>query len=195
MKNITINTLTNASLALIIYYTASSSAASEEIVVDIYSSGFYGCFSDGYNASELSKDQIYITAECFTALLEKEELETASLGASKLTIMQYSDSWYRAAAAKGHDQAQAKIKANLAFMVSLEQRTHFGMAPHELQLFASENAFKALDSDRNGFISLAEASVSKKITADFAKSDYDKDDMLSPGEYTIQFGEMTSAGN
>ncbi|MFT5718196.1 MAG: hypothetical protein ACI9T7_002401 [Oleiphilaceae bacterium] len=195
MKNTIINTLTNASLSLIICYSASSGAESKENVADIYNSDFYGCFSEGYNVTELSKDQIYITAQCFSALLEKESSETASLGASKLTIMQYSDSWYRAASVKGHEHAQAKIEANLASLASLEQQTYFGMAPHDLQLLASENAFNALDSDHNGFISLDEASVSKKIKEEFANTDYDSDGMLSPGEYTIEFGEITAAGN
>jgi hypothetical protein len=195
MKIITINTLTHASLALILCCSTSSVVATGEIVTDIYSSDFENCFSEGYNNSDLSKDQIYLTAECFTALLKKEKLQAASIGASKLTIMQYSDSWYKAAANMGHLQAKDKIDSNLASLASLEQQTHFGMAPHDQLLFASENAFKALDSDRDGFISLVEATASKKIKENFAKTDYDNDGMLSPGEYTIEFGEMTAAGN
>jgi len=196
MKNIRINKLSNVSLVLIMCCGVSSvSAAVEDGTSDIYSSDFDACFSEGYNTSELTKDQIYFTAQCFTSLLEKEGSETTSLGASKLTIMQYSDSWYRAAIEKGHKLALDSLNANLVAFSALEQQTHFGIMAQDDQLLASEKAFNALDIDRDGLLSLAEASTSKNLKKNFSKVDFDNDGVLSAGEYTILYGDMTASGN
>jgi len=196
MKNTKINKLSNASLVLIMSCGASlASASTEDNSSDFYSSAFDACFSEGYNISELTKDQIYITAKCFTSLLEKEDSETASLGASKLTIMQYSDSWYRAAIEKGHNQALDSLNANMIAFTALEQQTHFGIIAQDDQLLASEKAFNALDSDKDGLLSLAEASTSKNLKKNFSKVDFDNDGVLSAGEYTILYGDMTASGN
>lgn len=48
---------------------------------------------------------------------------------------------------------------------------------------ASLPDFDALDKDRDGMISLNEASVSEAVTSMFAKADIDKDGKLSPAEY------------
>ena len=195
MKNTTMNKLSSASLVLIMgYSTLSFGTSNDESFVDIYNSEFHACFSEGYNTSELSKDQLYTTAQCFTNLLQKEETQAVSLGASKLTIMQYSDSWYRAAADKGHKLAQKGLDKNLFALAKLEGQTHFGTAPQEEQMFASEKVFKILDTDKDGFISIAEASTTEYIKNDFSKTDFDNDGMLSQGEYTIQYGESTAAG-
>jgi len=196
MKNTRINKLSNASLVLIMCCGASSvNASAEENISDIYSSNFDACFTEGYNISELTKDQIYTTAQCFTSLLEKHDLPTDSLGASKLTIMQYSDSWYRAAVEKGHQLAQTNLDSNMLAFTALEQQTHFGTIVHDDQLLASEKAFNSLDLDGNGLISIAEASNSTNLKKTFSKVDFDNDGVLSAGEYTILYGEMTAAGN
>ena len=110
MNNTRINKISSATLVLIMCYGASfTHAATNENISNIYSSQFDSCFSEGYNVDELTQDQTYITAQCFTSLLEKEGADTASLGASKLTIMQYSDSWYKAAIEKGHKLAQDNL--------------------------------------------------------------------------------------
>jgi len=196
MKKKIIKKLPNASLVLVLCYSAISvGSASEENITGIYSSDFDNCFSEGYNIAELTKDQIYLTAQCFTSLLEKEKIEFASLGASKLTIMQYSDSWYRAAVEKGHKLAQAHLDSNIVAFTALEQQTHFGITAPVEQLLASEIAFNALDIDGNGLLSLSEASASKNLKKAFSKVDFDSDGDLSAGEYTILYGDMTAAGN
>jgi|GEM_PF-4305383 len=196
MKNTRINKLSSASLVLIMCYGISSAnALAAETNSDIYSSDFDDCFSEGYNISELTKGQIYTTAQCFTSLLETSGAEAASLGASKLTIMQYSDSWYRAAVEKGHKQAQSGLDANLIAFSALEQQTHFSVIAQDDQLLASEKAFNSLDTDRNGMLSLAEASISKELKDTFSEVDYDSDGVLSAGEYTILYGDITAAGN
>ena len=195
MNNTRINKISSATLVLIMCYGASfTHAATNENISNIYSSQFDSCFSEGYNVDELTQDQTYITAQCFTSLLEKEGADTASLGASKLTIMQYSDSWYKAAIEKGHKLAQDNLDANTIAFNTLKQQTHFGIIEQDGQLLASEKAFKALDADNNGTLSLNEASNSQGLKLAFSEIDFDNDGMLSVGEYTIQYGEMTAAG-
>ena len=196
MKNTIINKLSIASFFLIMCYGITFvNAAAEDTISDIYSSGFDACFSEGYHISELTKSQIYTTAQCFTSLLKKEGTEAVSLGASKLTIMQYSDSWYKAAVEKGHKQAQSSLDANRVAFNALEQQTYFGVIVQEDQLLASEKVFNSLDTDGNGMLSLAEASNSKNLKDTFSEVDYDNDGVLSAGEYIILYGDMTAAGN
>jgi hypothetical protein len=195
MKNTKINKLSRASLVLIMCYgTSFTHAATDEIISDIYSSKFDSCFSEGYNIDKLTQDQAFITAQCFTSLLEIEGADITFLGASKLTIMQYSDSWYKAAIEKGHKLAQAKLDANTIAFNTLKQQAHFGIIEQDEQLLASEKTFKTLDADKNGTLSFAEASSSQDLKAAFTEIDFDNDGKLSVGEYTIQYGEMTAAG-
>jgi len=190
------NKISRASLVLLMSYGFTSACnAAEENFSGIYSSQFDSCFSEGYNVDELTQDQAYITAQCFTELLEQEGVDTESLGASKLTIMQYSDSWYKAALEKGHKLAKDSLDANTIAFNALKLQTHFGLIEQNSQLLASEKAFNALDTDGNGLLSLAEASSSKNLKEAFSKVDFDSDGVLSAGEYTILYGDMTAAGN
>ena len=196
MKNKTFNKSLKAGLVLVAFCGgAVGNALAQEISSDIFSSPFNSCFADGYNLSLVTQDQAYATAECFTSLLEKEGAETAYLGASKHTIMEYSVSWYSAAAAKGHELAQANLDTNMTALNLLEQEMYFGVKTQDQQLLASEKVFQTLDTDNNGVLSLAEASSSPTLKEVFSKSDFDNDGMLNFGEYTILSGEATAAGN
>jgi len=196
MKNKTLNKSFRARLALVVFCGASfGNALAQENSSDIYSSPFDTCFENGYNLSLLTQDQTYATAQCFTSLLEKKGYETAYLGASVHTIMEYSVSWYAAAAEKGHKLAQANLDTNLFAMSTLENHMHFGLKEQDQQLLASEKVFQALDTDDNGMLTLAEASSSLVLKEAFSKSDFDNDGLLNFGEYTILSGEATAAGN
>lgn len=195
MKTKVSKKLLNASLPLILCSSIFSGATASEVAhTGIYSSAFDDCFSEGYHLSELSKEQIYTTALCFSGLLDSEQKNITTLGASKLTILQYSDSWYQAAANLGHEHAQAKHQANRDLISSFEQETHFGIAPLEETMFASENLFKRLDVNKDGLLSAEEAASSPALKQHFAKADFDDNGTLSVGEYAIEFGEMTAAG-
>jgi len=196
MNDNKLNKSLKARLALVVFCGASfGNALAQENSADIFSSPFDACFENGYNLSLLTQDQTYSTAQCFTSLLEMKGAETTYLGASEHTIMEYSVSWYAAAAEKGHKLAQENLDAGIAAMSTLENHTHFGLKEPDQQLLASEKAFQTLDTDDNGMLTLAEASSSLALKEVFSKSDFDNDGMLNFGEYTILSGEATAAGN
>jgi len=196
MKNKSLNITFKAGLVLVTFCGgAVGNALAQETGSDIFSSPFDSCFADGYNISLVTQDQAYATAECFTSLLKKEGAETAYLGASKHTIMEYSVSWYSAAATKGHELAQTNLNTNMVALNLLEKEMFFGIKTQDQQLLASEKNFRRLDTDDNGVLSLAEASSSPALKSAFSSSDFDNDGTLNFGEYTIQSGEATAAGN
>ena len=196
MNTIMIKNITQTALFTLICLTLLSTLAqaAEEEGSTVYDTEFDKCFSDGYNASALTKEQIYITAECFKALIDIDATQETTLGASELTILQYAISWYDAAAVKGHKKAGNQLKSQQELLVSLVSDTHFGGVSEAEQMFASETQFKALDTDGDGLLSLNEAAESNRVIQNFSKTDYDNDGMISSGEYAIEFGEMTAAG-
>lgn len=165
-----------------------TSTVAQEIESDLYNTPFDSCFVDGYNLSEVTAQQAYETANCFTTLLQRDS--DSNLGASKHTILEYSVSWYQAAANKGNTMAQTNLSTNLLALSSLET----GLLSQGEQMLASEQVFNVLDADNNGLLTVAEASSSQDLKAIFSDSDIDNDGMLSYGEYTISAGEATAAG-
>lgn len=170
---------------------ATANENTSEEVADLYGSPFDSCFVAGYNQDLVDQKQAYETAQCFTTLLSKAN-ETDYLGASTHTIMQYSASWYKAAAEKGHSQAESELATNLLALSRLENSLESSAG--DIQMLASEKQFQALDIDGNGSLTLAEASVSSEIKNQFEKSDIDQDGSISFGEYSIRSGEATAAG-
>ncbi len=161
---------------------------------DIFGSPFDVCFEHGYNATLVTQDQAYETAECFSELLDKNIADERILGANKHTVLQYSISWYEAAAQKGHHGAAEKLSANVAKLMRHELKSKNGLYNEAQQLLASEKTFKALDTDQNGVLSAEESIASAEVNALLVDADLNNDGQLSFTEYTIGTGEATAAG-
>jgi len=160
----------------------------------IFSSPFDSCFENGYHVDDLTSEQAFSTAQCFTALLDSD-VPAMELGASKHTIQEYSLSWYMAAADKGHALALSKLSKNLIALNQLEQTLHSRVTDTQWQMLASDPAFKALDANGDGVLSKSETSSNSDLQNAFAQSDFDNDGVLSIGEYAVNYGEATAAGN
>ncbi len=171
-----------------------SHAMAQEAPTDIYSSPFDACFENGYNVDTVSQIQAFDTAQCFASLLVNGESDPMVLGASAHTIREYSMSWYRAAADKGHPLALSHLTKHLIALNDLEQQLHSQVTDAEWQMMASDETFRNLDANKDGMLSVAEASASSDLQQSFSQSDFDRDGLLSIGEYTVTHGEATAAG-
>lgn len=158
----------------------------------IFDSPFDRCFENGYNVDLVTVDQAFATAECFTSLIEPGD--SGYLGASEATIMQYSASWYEAAARKGHKLAANKYETNLLALNAMDHQKSMSLNGDQQSMLASEQVFKSMDIDNDGLLTVAEVNVGE-LKASFAKTDIDSDGVLSYGEYTIYSGDATAAGN
>ena len=198
MNTKSLNQRSSTKLAFVIICSGvlgSAIAQEQNVSSELFSSPFDACFENGYNIDQVTQDQAYATAKCFTALLETPQTKTSNLGASKHTILEYSVSWYSAAAEKGHKLSQTNLDTYTLALNQFDKNNHFSTRDQSQLLLASEKTFQALDTDNNGSLSLAEASSSPSLKNAFLQSDIDNDGLLNFGEYTILSGEATAAGN
>lgn len=165
---------------------SATSTVAQQATDDLFGSPFDQCFENGYNVDEVTKDEAFKTAECFNELLETNE----EVGASMETLLQYSASWYQAAAEKGHEQGMVRLESSHLALSFLE----FGQKRKQQKL-ASERAFDSYDTNNDGVLSVAEAAVSESLKSSFKDTDFDNDGVLSLGEFTVVNGDATAAGN
>ncbi|MDX1452475.1 MAG: hypothetical protein R3183_07940 [Oleiphilaceae bacterium] len=180
-------------LSLICQAGMIANTSAQEKTADLFGTPFDMCFEHGYNVDDVTQQQAFATAQCFTTLLETG-VDPMVTGASEHTIRQYATSWYSAAADKGHALALAHITRTLIALNQLEQSLHSRVTDAEWQLLAQNQSFVSLDTNRDGFLSADEAAQSSDIQLGFSTVDMDKDGLVSIAEYTIKHGEATAAG-
>ena len=178
-------------VSLLVCGLSSGATFAQEPSADLFGSPFDHCFADGYNISEVTGEEAFATAECFTDLLVEEQAKPGFLGASKHTILEYSASWYQAAADKGHPNAKVHVMQSFA---AIDALINSHINTNEANLLASEQKFQSLDRDSNGLLTGSELASSTDLRNSLQSTDLDQDGALSYGEYAINYGEATAAG-
>ena len=163
----------------------------EEFLGFIGPEPFQVCFDEHYYDSEVSAEQAYARAECFSQLLDKNVGGSEAVSQDKIMLLrQYTDSWLLAAAERGHSIAKQQLESNRVALSSFDYK---GLNSDSQQL-ASEKEFEEIDTDHNGFLNKWETVEHNDLYATFTTKDLDADGIVSREEFMIFYGEATAAG-